>query len=85
MQKVRSLELNLTVLEEYIKELNRRQGGILPEVGKELLRISLLLDESKTEIKDLLQWKEIVVLRCFFLTFTTHFVFMHIIFGTVSI
>ncbi|TQE01804.1 hypothetical protein C1H46_012604 [Malus baccata] len=48
------------VLEEYIKELNRRQGGILPEVGKELLRISLLLDESKTEIKDLLQWKEIV-------------------------
>ncbi|KAM2230688.1 hypothetical protein ACFX1S_015069 [Malus domestica] len=85
MQKVRSLELNLTVLEEYIKELNRRQGGILPEVGKELLRISLLLDESKTEIKDLLQWKEIVVLHCFFLTFTTHFVFMHIIFGTVSI
>ncbi|KAB2620750.1 hypothetical protein D8674_039508 [Pyrus ussuriensis x Pyrus communis] len=59
MQKVRSLELNLAVLEEYIKELNRRQGGILPEVGKELLRISLLLDESKTEIKDLLQWKEI--------------------------
>ncbi|CAN6585870.1 unnamed protein product [Malus baccata var. baccata] len=60
MQKVRSLELNLAVLEEYIKELNRRQKGILPEVGKELLRISLLLDESKTEIKDLLQWKEIV-------------------------
>ncbi|KAM1035091.1 hypothetical protein ACFX1X_038837 [Malus domestica] len=60
MQKVRSLELNLAVLEEYIKELNRRQGGILPEVGKELLRISLLLDQSKTEIKDILQWKEIM-------------------------
>ncbi|CAL9030435.1 unnamed protein product [Prunus brigantina] len=58
MQKVRSLELNLSVLEEYIKELNRRQGDILPEVGKELLRLSLLLDKTKTEIKDLMQWKE---------------------------
>ncbi|PQP99700.1 uncharacterized protein Pyn_02740 [Prunus yedoensis var. nudiflora] len=58
MQKVRSLELNFSVLEEYIKELNRRQGDILPEVGKELLRLSLLLDKTKTEIKDLMQWKE---------------------------
>lgn len=58
MQKVRSLELNLSVLEEYIKELNRRQGDVLPEVGKELLRISLLLEQSKMEIKDLMQWKE---------------------------
>ncbi|VVA27539.1 PREDICTED: SUN domain-containing [Prunus dulcis] len=66
MQKVRSLELNLSVLEEYIKELNRRQGDILPEVGKELLRLSLLLDKTKTEIKDLMQWKENLVLHGFF-------------------
>ncbi|KAK9926948.1 hypothetical protein M0R45_024154 [Rubus argutus] len=58
MQKVRSLELNLSVLEEYIKEFNRRQGNVLPEVGKELLRISLLLEQSKMEIKNLMQWKE---------------------------
>lgn len=58
MQKVRSLELNLSVLEEYIKEFNRRQGDVLPEVGKELLRISLLLEQSKMEIKNLMQWKE---------------------------
>uniref|UniRef100_A0A5B7AII1 SUN domain-containing protein n=1 Tax=Davidia involucrata TaxID=16924 RepID=A0A5B7AII1_DAVIN len=60
MQKVRTLELNLSVLEEYIKELNRRQGDVLPNLDKELSRISLLLEKSKTEIKDLLEWKEIM-------------------------
>ncbi|XVF53098.1 hypothetical protein PTKIN_Ptkin05aG0072400 [Pterospermum kingtungense] len=58
MQKVRSLDLNLSVLEEYIKELNRREGDVLPEIDKELLRISLLLEKSKTQLKDLIQWKE---------------------------
>ncbi|XP_059662200.1 SUN domain-containing protein 5 [Cornus florida] len=58
MQKVRSLELNLSVLEEYIKELNRRQGDVLPELDKELSRVSLLLDKSKTVLKDLLDWKD---------------------------
>lgn len=67
MQKVRSLELNLSVLEEYIKEFNRRQGDVLPEVGKELLRISLLLEQSKMEIKNLMQWKETMVLHFSFL------------------
>ncbi|KAK9275741.1 hypothetical protein L1049_023010 [Liquidambar formosana] len=60
MQKVKSLELNLSVLEEYIKELNRRQGDVLPELDKELSRISLLLEKSKTEIKNLMEWKEIM-------------------------
>ncbi|KAH7550108.1 hypothetical protein ACOSP7_024735 [Xanthoceras sorbifolium] len=58
MQKVRSLELNFSVLEEYIKELNRRQQDVLPELNKELLRISLLLDKSKAELEDLVKWKE---------------------------
>ncbi|XWS48789.1 hypothetical protein CRYUN_Cryun13aG0106800 [Craigia yunnanensis] len=58
MQKMRSLDLNLSVLEEYIKELNRREGDVLPEINKELSRISLLLENSKTEIKDLMEWKE---------------------------
>ncbi|KAG8496813.1 hypothetical protein CXB51_008049 [Gossypium anomalum] len=58
MQKVRSLDLNLSVLEEYIKELNRREGDALPEINSELSRISLLLEKSKTEIKDLMHWKE---------------------------
>ncbi|TYI39820.1 hypothetical protein ES332_A02G120700v1 [Gossypium tomentosum] len=58
MQKVRSLDLNLSILEEYIKELNRREGDALPEINSELSRISLLLEKSKTEIKDLMHWKE---------------------------
>lgn len=58
MQKVRSLELNLSVLEEYAKELNRRQGDVLPELDKELSRIALLLRKVNEEIKDLHPWKE---------------------------
>ncbi|KAK4601265.1 hypothetical protein RGQ29_010721 [Quercus rubra] len=58
MQKVRSLELNLSVLEEYVKELSRRQGDILPEIDKDLLRILSLMEKSNREIKDLLRWKE---------------------------
>ncbi|KAI3468594.1 hypothetical protein Pfo_025257 [Paulownia fortunei] len=60
LQKVRSLELNLSVLEEYIKELNKRRGDFLPELDKELLRFSALLEKSKLETKNLLEWKEIM-------------------------
>ncbi|XP_057966813.1 SUN domain-containing protein 5 isoform X2 [Malania oleifera] len=59
MQKVRSLELNLSVLEDYLKELNRRQADIFPGLEKELIRISSLLEKSRKEMKDLMEWKEI--------------------------
>ncbi|GMP96699.1 hypothetical protein CsSME_00045226 [Camellia sinensis var. sinensis] len=58
MQKVKSLELNLSVLEEYIKELNRRQGDVVPKLDRELSRYSMLVEKTKTEIKNLLEWKE---------------------------
>lgn len=61
MQKVKSLELNLSVLEEYIKELNKRQADVLPELDKELLRYATLLEKSRAELKDLLEWKETMV------------------------
>uniref|UniRef100_A0A7N0U1S7 SUN domain-containing protein n=1 Tax=Kalanchoe fedtschenkoi TaxID=63787 RepID=A0A7N0U1S7_KALFE len=60
MQKVKALEQNLAVLEEYIKELNRREGDILPEHDQELKRISLLLEKSQADIKDLIAWKKIM-------------------------
>nr|GMD96580.1 SUN domain-containing protein 5 [Ipomoea batatas] len=60
LQKVRSLELNLSVLEEYIKELNRRQGEFLPELDKEMSQLSVLLEKNKLEIKTLLEWNEIM-------------------------
>lgn len=61
MQKVKLLEQNLCMLEEYIRELNRRQGDALSELDKELTRISLLLEKSKEETRDLMAWKEIMV------------------------
>ncbi|KAI8569798.1 hypothetical protein RHMOL_Rhmol02G0304800 [Rhododendron molle] len=60
MQKVRSLEINLSVLEEYIKELNRRQGDVVPELEKELSRYSMLLEKSRSDINELLEWKKIM-------------------------
>ncbi|GAV88781.1 Sad1_UNC domain-containing protein [Cephalotus follicularis] len=58
LQKVRSLDLNLAMLEEYIKELSRRQWDVLPGLDKELSRIALLFEKSKIEIDDILGWKE---------------------------
>ncbi|XP_044485188.1 SUN domain-containing protein 5 isoform X2 [Mangifera indica] len=60
MQKVKSLEQNLLVLEEYIKELNRRQQDVLPELDKELVRMSQVLEKSKVELQDIINWKETV-------------------------
>ncbi|KAL9664446.1 hypothetical protein QQ045_019847 [Rhodiola kirilowii] len=60
MQKVKALEQNLSVLEEYIKELNRREGDILPEHDQELKRISLHLETSKADIQDLIMWKKLM-------------------------
>ncbi|RDY05815.1 SUN domain-containing protein 5, partial [Mucuna pruriens] len=56
MQKVRSVEVNLSALEDYIKELNRRQGVKIPDLEKELSRLSESLEQSKSEIKDLWLW-----------------------------
>ncbi|KAL9230943.1 hypothetical protein vseg_006227 [Gypsophila vaccaria] len=58
MQKVRSLELNLSVLEEYLKELNQKQDDVMPQMNKEISRVSLLLENGRKEIKDLIAWKE---------------------------
>ncbi|KZV35190.1 SUN domain-containing protein 2-like [Dorcoceras hygrometricum] len=60
LQKVRLLELNLSVLEEYIKELNKGQGDVLPRLDQELSKFSVLIEKRKLEINDLLEWKEIM-------------------------
>ncbi|KAG5070288.1 hypothetical protein JHK85_002665 [Glycine max] len=56
MQKVKSVEVNLSSLEDYIKELNSRQRVKIPDLEKELSRLSESLGQSKSEIKDLWQW-----------------------------
>ncbi|OIV92638.1 hypothetical protein TanjilG_17989 [Lupinus angustifolius] len=56
MQKVRTVEMNLSLLEEYIKELNKRLGVTIPDFQKELSIISESLSQSKSEINNLMQW-----------------------------
>ena len=58
MQKVRSLELNLSVLEEYLKEVNQRQGELVPEIDKEIAKIISLLESERKEIGELVEWKD---------------------------
>ena len=58
MQKVRSMEVNLSVLEEYLKELNQKQDDAIPHINKEISRIASILESGRNDIKDLAEWKE---------------------------
>nr|GFC82377.1 hypothetical protein [Tanacetum cinerariifolium] len=64
MQKVRLLEKNLSLLEDYIKELNKRQGDVLPQVDVELLKYKSVVEKARLEVKELLLWKASMV-SCF--------------------
>nr|XP_043607486.1 SUN domain-containing protein 5 [Erigeron canadensis] len=57
MQKVRLLEKNLSLLENYIKEFNKRQSDLIPQLDVELVKYSALVEKARLEIKDLLLWK----------------------------
>ncbi|KAL8150383.1 hypothetical protein V2J09_020191 [Rumex salicifolius] len=58
MQKVRSLELNLSMLEEYLRELSKRQGNMIPHLDNELQRISSIIENERKELSELLTWKD---------------------------
>ncbi|CAA2987109.1 SUN domain-containing 4-like isoform X1 [Olea europaea subsp. europaea] len=74
MKKVRSLDLNLLVLERYLEELNSRYGNIFKEFDKEIGEKDVILENIKSdirsfsnskevmskEISDLLSWKSLV-------------------------
>lgn len=57
MQKVRLLEKNLSLLEDYIKELNKRQGDVLPQIDVELVKYTSVVEKARLEVKELLLWK----------------------------
>ncbi|KAK6940370.1 SUN domain [Dillenia turbinata] len=77
MQKVHSLDLNLSVLERYLEELNSRYGNIFKEFDKDIAEKDVLLDKIKSDIKifidskeaivndvdDLLRWKSLVSMQ----------------------
>lgn len=60
MQKLSSLELSLSVLEEYTKELDKRYGSALPELQNDSLKKKTLLEKIETEIKDLMKTEKVL-------------------------
>ncbi|KAL5538983.1 hypothetical protein UlMin_021356 [Ulmus minor] len=77
MQKVRALDLNLSVLERYLEELTSRYGNIFNEVDKDMGDKDALLEKIRADIRslleshgviareidDLISWKSFVVLQ----------------------
>ncbi|XP_007019942.2 PREDICTED: uncharacterized protein SLP1 isoform X1 [Theobroma cacao] len=60
MQKVRALDLNLSVLERYLEELNSKYGNIFKEFDKDIGEKDKLLEKIKSDIKDLLDSQKIM-------------------------
>ncbi|XP_052151970.1 SUN domain-containing protein 5-like [Oryza glaberrima] len=57
MQKMRSLELGLSTLEDYTKALNHRYGAKLPDLHTGLSQTAMALDKMKADVRDLVEWK----------------------------
>uniref|UniRef100_A0A1D1ZKQ1 Uncharacterized protein slp1 n=1 Tax=Anthurium amnicola TaxID=1678845 RepID=A0A1D1ZKQ1_9ARAE len=58
MQKVQQLDLNLSVLEQYLEELNSRYGHIFNDFNNEIADIELLLKHIRLEMMNLQNSKE---------------------------
>lgn len=61
MQKVRSLDLNLSVLERYLEELNSRYVNIFKEYGKDMGEKDKLLQKIKEDVRSLLEQQDVIV------------------------
>ncbi|PAN29875.1 hypothetical protein PAHAL_5G256100 [Panicum hallii] len=57
MQKMRSLELGLSTLEEYTRELNQRYGAKLPDLQSGLSQTAAALEKMKADVHGLVEWK----------------------------
>ncbi|KAK4570680.1 hypothetical protein RGQ29_029502 [Quercus rubra] len=60
MQKVRSLDLNLSVLERFLDELNSRYGNIFKEINKDIGEKDIILEKMREDIKNLLDSQEAI-------------------------
>ena len=65
MQKVRSLDLNLSILERYLEELNSRYGNIFTDFKKEIAEKDAILKEMRSDLKNLGDRKEVIVCEFF--------------------
>ncbi|OVA10199.1 Sad1/UNC-like [Macleaya cordata] len=60
LQKVRSMDLSLSVLERYLEELNSRYGKIFNELDDEIAAKDVLLEKHREDIKNLVDSKEVM-------------------------
>ncbi|KAJ0043327.1 hypothetical protein Pint_18383 [Pistacia integerrima] len=60
MQKVRSLDLNLSVLEPYLEELNLRYSDIFKEFDEDLGGKDKLLEKIRSDIRNLFESQEAI-------------------------
>ncbi|KAL1346720.1 hypothetical protein HN51_020296 [Arachis hypogaea] len=73
MQKVRSLDLNLSVLERYLKDLNSRYINIFKDYRKEIEEKDILLQKFKEDVRELLEQQDILIKEASYLnTWKSH-------------
>jgi hypothetical protein len=60
MQKVRSLDVNLSVLERYLEELNSRYGDIFKEFDKDVGEKDKILEKIRADVKNIFGSQEIL-------------------------
>ncbi|KAK9741058.1 hypothetical protein RND81_03G078900 [Saponaria officinalis] len=60
MQKVRALDLSLSVLERYLEDVNGRYGSIFKEFDKELEEKDVLLEKIRSDMKNVLDSKDLI-------------------------
>ncbi|KAF8022995.1 hypothetical protein BT93_F0491 [Corymbia citriodora subsp. variegata] len=61
MQKVRSLDVNLSILERYLEELNFKYRDLFKEMDKEIAENAMLLEKIRSDITDLLDNRGAIV------------------------
>ncbi|WCJ35021.1 Galactose-binding protein [Euphorbia peplus] len=61
MQKVRSLDLSLSVLERYLEEVSYRYGNIFKGLDSDLGEKDALLKKIRSDVKDLIDSQELIV------------------------
>jgi hypothetical protein len=61
MQKVRSLDLSLSILERYLEEVNSKYGNIFKEIDKDLGEKDILLEKMRSDVKSLHSSQDLIV------------------------
>lgn len=61
MQKVRSLDSSLSILEQYLEELNSRYGNLFKELDEEIAQKAALLEKMRFDVMNLLNNMETTV------------------------